>query len=191
MIYEIKSLDKEGINNICRNFSDLLDRLGYGDLSKSLHYIIRELVHNAVKANMKRVFIANNQFVEQEKIVEEFRNALSSQADFLIEKLDEADMSVKVEFIDMKNGGLLVRVHNSADMRSEEIEFVDSVINASKEQAWEFALDEENNGHREGAGLGLRSVMRILKQSGLGSNSLSYSTGNGKTVFELRVKKMI
>ena len=191
MIYEIKSLDKEGINNICRNFSELLDRLGYGDLSKSLHYIIRELVYNAVKANMKRVFIANNQFVEQEKIVEEFRNALSSQADFLIEKLDQADMSVKVEFIDMKNGGLLVRVHNSADMRSEEIEFVDSVINASKEKAWEFALDEEENGHREGAGLGLRSVMKILKQSGLGSNSLSYSTGNGKTVFELRVKKMI
>ena len=67
MIYEIKSFDKKGINKICLKFSDLLDKLGYGDLSKSLHYVIRELVHNAVKANMKRVFIAENQYIRQER----------------------------------------------------------------------------------------------------------------------------
>ena len=190
MVYEVKSLDKEGINNICLKFDDLLDRLGYGSLSKSLHYIIRELLYNAVKANMKRVFIADNKFTRQEDIVKEFRNALSSQADVLIEKLSQSDMLTKVEFVDMKAGGLLVRVQNNADMRSEEIEFVDSIINKPVDDNWEYTLDEEE-GHREGAGLGLRSVMRILKQSGLGEDSLSYSSGNGKTVFELMVKKSL
>ena len=99
-------------------------------------------------------------------------------------------MLAKVEFVDMKAGGLLVRVQNNADMRSEETEFVDSVVNAYKEDNWELLLDEQS-GHREGAGLGLRSAMRILKEAGLGTNSLSYSTGNGKTVFELRVKKSL
>ena len=187
MVYEIKSFDREGINDICLKFGDLLDRMGWGELSKPLHYVIRELVYNAVKANMKRIFLAEHHQLEDEKVVEEFRNALASEVEALMQQLADSDLSIKVQFVDMKSAGLLVRVHNSADMRPEEIEFVDSVIHSSKEEDWENSLDTQE-GHREGAGLGLRSVMRILRQAGLGSDSLSYSTGTGETVFELHVK---
>lgn len=191
MVYEIKGLDKESIIKVSNDFTVLLDRLGYSEVSKSLNYVTRELIHNAVKANMKRVFINENSFIEGENIVEKFRDALAFDSEALAEKLKQSDMFVKIEFIDMKLSGLLLRVQNNADMRPEEIEFVDSVINAKEEKDWEYNLDKEDKGHREGGGIGLRSIMTILKKTGLSGDSLSYSSGNGKTVFELHVKKFI
>ena len=168
----------------------MLDRLGWGDLSKSLNYVLRELLHNAIKANLKRIFIAENKALANEKLAIEFRNALDTQMPVLIKKLGESNMFTKLEFVNMKDAGLLIRVHNNADMRPEEVKFVDSIINASEERLG-ILFGHSRKGYREGVGLGLRSVMRILNKSGIGRDHLSYSTGERKTVFELRATKLM
>ena len=183
MEYILKEFNKEKISEICENFSNILDKKGFNELSKALQYILRELIFNAFKANLKRIYVMENNDIDETELVSSFSKALNQSSDLLLSKLNDNDLKVKIELIEMSNGAL-ARVHNNSEMLLEEKDYVDKILYMPEVDTVSTLISD--NG-REGAGLGLRSITRILNESKVGSDSISYTSNNGRTIFEFKV----
>ena len=183
MEYILKEFNKEKISEICENFSNILDKKGFNELSKALQYILRELIFNAFKANLKRIYVMENNDIDETELVSSFSKALNQSSDLLLSKLNDNDLKVKIELIEMTNGAL-ARVHNNSEMLLEEKDYVDKILYMPEADTMTTLISD--NG-REGAGLGLRSITRILNEAKVGSDSISYTSNNGRTIFEFKV----
>ncbi len=185
MEFTLNELDKAKVTQICEEFTLLLEQKGFKDISKIVHYVLRELIYNGFKANLKRIFAYEHSEISEKDIVSSFSKALSEGSDELLAKLLNHNLEVKVEFVEMKDGAI-ARVHNSSEMLLEEKKFVDEILYVADNRELSSFIDGVG---REGAGLGLRSAIRILDEAKIGTDCLSYTSNNGKTIFEFRIKK--
>ncbi len=189
MKYTLKTLDQEKITSLCQEFGKRAERMNVGDLSRSLQYTLRELIHNALKANAKRIFAANNTHMNQAELVYAFAQQLQKDFDAVFAKLKEKNLEVTVDFIE-KDDAVIVIVENNADMLPEEQLYVNKVLeqDTSARGCQEDYIAILEGKRREGGGLGLRSILKILDSPSLRRSSLSYDTGNSKTSFKLEIK---
>ena len=187
MIYKLKGVDRNQINKICEDLSLLLEDLSYKDVSNALGYVIRELIYNATKANIKRLFYKKQKGLTEDKKVEEFKKALHNDLDSLLEELDGSDSYVVVKFIN-DSESMLVSIQYDSDMFPEEIQSVNQVLNNAYKKT-SVSVIKNDNRYYESAGLGLYSILKIMQNIGVSLDKISYSTGNSSTEFELLLEK--
>ena len=183
MLYILKELQKDQVESVCADFSALLKEMDITNEYHSLRYVLRELIYNAIKANIKRIFIAENKSMDAGELIEAFHSTLYDNSDTLMKKLNKSNLTVKIEF-KKEVDKLIAEVHNKTEMLSEEKEYVDNILNNQKTE------DLTKVKIREGAGLGLRSALRILTQTGFCKGTLSYQSKNGETIFKLELHKL-
>jgi hypothetical protein len=146
-------------------------------------HIVRELVFNSLKANIKRLFLEERGRVELEDLLPAFREALETHPDDLLQALGSSKFYVEVE-LSPGSAGFVVTVRNNAEMLAAERSIVDRILSGKETYADPSdALDQL----REGGGLGLRMIRRMLDSAGLGPAALTYSSGSGITEFRLAV----
>ena len=187
MIYKLKGVDRNKMNKICEDFSLLLEDLGYKNVDNALSYVIRELIHNAIKANIKRMFYKKQKGLAEDKKIEEFKKALHNDLDSLLKELDGSDSYVVVKLIN-DSESILVSIQYDSDMLPEEIKSVDHILNSAYKKNL-LSTKKNDNRYYESAGLGLYSIFKIMHNIGVSLDKISYSTGNGSTAFELLIEK--
>jgi hypothetical protein len=80
--------------------------------------------------------------------------------------------------------GFLVTVRNNTEMLAAERSIVDRILSGQENYTDPADALERL---REGGGLGLRMIRRMLSSAGLGPAALTYSSGPGVTEFRLAV----
>ena len=118
-------LDDEARNKLRAFFDELEKELDREGMGTALFNVVQELVTNAVKANVKRIFFENYHYhldnpVEYQRGLKDFRQFFRSlDADTYRKNLKEMDLSVRVD-VDLDHKRLLIFVRNNTIMIQEE-----------------------------------------------------------------------
>ena len=156
--------------------------------------ILMELIENAVKANIKRVFFKTrdldiNKSTDYRKGMEHFKEeAILANGEDYPEKLETSNLVVRVSFKNSQNF-LHVSVINNTPILDLELRKVQGRIAkafAYKEVAESFAdvIDDS-----EGTGLGIIIAMMLLKSSGLKADAFKLYKKDNLTIATISIPK--
>ncbi len=164
-----------------------LQRFDIQYIKDSVINITKELINNAIKANMKRIY-----FKLQEldiNMTDDYRNGMetfkedvySGDDSELKERLKKSNLVVRVSF-NLSESHLHINVINNIPILESELKKIQSRINKAYSythisDAFEDVLDDS-----EGAGLGLIMSMMLLKNLGMPKNSFTIYRKNDLTI---------
>ena len=163
-----------------------LAELGQETIQEALSYCMKELVLNAEKANIKRIYFEEHNLKitrreDYEKGMKSFHAEMSQNLAHFLGKLRERSMSIDVLF-HAAGGTFTVSVRNDALLAPmEEARIRERVSRARTFSSFTDAL-ETSVDHTEGAGLGIMILLQFLKSIGLDEAAFSVGKENGRTV---------
>jgi len=163
-------------------------------IKETVVMIIKELINNSIKANMKRLYFKiNNLDIDK---IEDYRSGMESfKADTYetekveyFEKLKQSKLVVRVSFKSTNNFFHLNVVNNIPILDSELVK-----INARAQKAFAYndmshALDDILD-DSEGAGLGLIMSLMLLKNIGLTKESFQIYKKDNLTIATISIPK--
>ena len=165
--------------NINSLLAKVLSRVDKAYLYDTFESIIRELVQNAVKANMKRVWFGEtgldiNDSDDYRKGMGRFRNVVY-HPEMMREKLLASPYRVTLK-TRKTDGGILIEVSNNARIVPAELERLQNRAQKAADcgnfaEAYENMYDAS-----EGAGLGIILSIMLLKNAGLGPEHFTMRT---------------
>jgi len=151
-----------------------LKNLNKANLFQQLSYILKEMIGNANKANLKRIhFIMNNLNINSQedykKGIQTFKEDSSVKAKKYSDEMEKQGHFVKIDLY-TENNNFIMSVTNNSELTDIEKERINNKIKkANKFNSIEEAL-EEGLDTTEGAGLGLILTLLMLRKIGLDEN---------------------
>lgn len=172
--------------------SKYLNECGLSEYFNKLNFCLSEILFNAIKANMKRIYFLEKNFdinnpEDYEKGMETFRQDTLSNKNYYFEKLRSSDLYV-IYSLKIENGSLIIEVRNNSLMTPIEAERVKEKI----ANCHEYTPDELFGNivdETEGAGLGINTIMLTLKSFGLPGDHYQLFTRGKETVARLIVEE--
>lgn len=183
-------LDDEARDGLKSYFDSLEKELGREGMGTALFNVVQELVTNAVKANVKRVFFEKNKYnlenpTEYQRGLEDFRTFFRSlDAASYQQTLREMDLSVRVD-VDLDHQRLLIFVRNNTIMIQEEEARIRKNLAAAMgvKDLVEFSVHYGDES--EGNGLGLAMVVLLIKDMGFDPGNFRVYHNEGHTTARL------
>ncbi|MCB1168112.1 MAG: hypothetical protein KDK37_10870 [Leptospiraceae bacterium] len=183
-------LDDEARNKLRAFFDELEKELDREGMGTALFNVVQELVTNAVKANVKRIFFENYHYhldnpVEYQRGLKDFRQFFRSlDADTYRKNLKEMDLSVRVD-VDLDHKRLLIFVRNNTIMIQEEEARIRKNLAAAMgvKDLVEFSVHYGDES--EGNGLGLAMVVLLIKDMGFDPGFFRVYLNDGYTTARL------
>jgi len=183
-------IDHQVENAIDNNLLTFLNEIKKNSLFLNLSYMIKELVANAYKANLKRVHFKLNRLdinsSEAYKIgIKSFKDNFKDLDSNLFREARSMRSYIKIDFNVVNNVLILSIMNNTPILKIERDRIVNKVQNANEindlEEAINKVIDKE-----EGSGLGLIIVLLTLKKIGLNEHSFEVLANENST--EIRIK---
>lgn len=165
-----------------------LEESGLGYSCKKLDYCLSEILFNAIKANIKRIYFKEknldiNNADDYDEGMKTFRKDTLSNRSYYFRRLREEKLYVKFSMKATKDS-LIIEVRNNSLITTFEEERVkEKISHFHKITPEDFAtgfLDET-----EGAGLGINSIMLTLRSFGLPGDNYKLFTSGNETVARL------
>ncbi len=181
----LDSTEHGALEDFLGEFRQRTPWLGSDD-RRGVEHIIRELVTNAFKANMKRAF--RNGAVgpgPRGGGAAAFRSAIEDNADSLLHQATRAGLYVRLELYAAEDVVQVCVINNSALLASERRRLKDALEEAPRSAA---ALLASERPRREGGGLGLAMARQMLKNLAC-SGALSFVGGRRETRFVLELSR--
>ncbi len=158
--------------------------------------IIKELINNSIKANLKRLYFESagldiNDSKSYRNGMETFKEAVfQSQESDLIKTLQGSKYMVRVSFCSTADNLSISVINNNPILESEMNKIKSRVTKAYKYQdiseAFIDVLDDS-----EGAGLGLIMALMLLKNSGFPQNVFTISRNDTLTSVNLSIPRKV
>ena len=178
--YSLTSAVESSVIKLLHRFLEHNDLLYLKDM---LLTVLKELINNAIKANLKRLFF-NEKDLDitkpecYNKGMETFKDETYTDKSLGVEKLIPAKLVVRVSFIS-RNGKLQLYVINNSPILDEELEKIKvrtkkASMYTDISEAFDDVLDDS-----EGAGLGLIMALMLFKNAGLPGDAFkAFRKGN-------------
>lgn len=175
--------EKQSLEKILEIF---LAEIGQKKIFIPLSYCLKELLENAKKANLKRIYfkekglrIDNEQ--DYKTGMKSFRDDLLAYINEYHNKLKANDFHSKVVLQNDSKAILISVINNSLITRNEKNRITEKINHSQKynslEDLFTGSLDKT-----EGAGLGLIITMLLLKKIGISDNCFSIYNENERTI---------
>ncbi len=188
---EIESHNARGyfIDNVEFILASVLSKKNYQNLYMNLIYIIQEIVTNANKANLKRVYFAEKGLDIQnpedyKKGIKNFSKIVKSNSQDIEFKLSKYKKYVKLvieEYADLKFS--LSIINNSPLLSQEKKRIREKINNINREHFSEDIIDTT-----EGAGMGLYLSLKLLEQSGISPQAVRIYSDHKTTTCKITFK---
>ncbi|MGL1890272.1 MAG: hypothetical protein OCD02_01535 [Spirochaetaceae bacterium] len=172
--------------------SKYLENLGHGNITNQVCYCIHEQASNACKANSKRVhFIEEDLDINNpehyEIGIKNFKNSTISKLDHYFNMRKQNNLYIKFQ-IKKDTEYLYLSIVNNVELSNEEqIRIKSKISKAAKYSTIVDAFDDLHD-PTEGAGLGICTMLIILKEIGLKNNSLNIFSRDGETHSTMTIK---
>ena len=168
-----------------------LEETGQLGLKDHLAYCLSELTGNAKKANSKRVYFLErgltiNDADEYRQGMLTFKDDTFSSPERYAELQVKNDLHLKVTFL-IRNNVLYLSVRNNCAINSFELERIRQQVTKSWQVETIQEIFDSSLDGSEGSGLGLATLVLILKKMGLNENSLEIGSDNQETSVTLRI----
>ncbi len=190
------SLDFPYINHeremeIEKNLKRYLKVLNKENLFLYLSYILKEMVGNANKANLKRIYFIHKNLdikstLHYDEGMKTFKDEISENSMLYQTEAERKGYYIKI-ILDIKNNNFVMTVINNVTLIPVEKERISSKL--KKASAFKNIEDALKDGldQTEGAGLGLILMALMLRKFGLTENVLKINSGNESTLFEIQI----
>lgn len=168
--------------------STFLDELGQGYLLEYFLYCLKELINNARRANVKRIYFEEKeleitQIHDYEKGLLSFKNDIAENQKYYFSKLKASGLFVKF-IVQVKNNILRFEIVNNTELTVFEYKRIhDRLIRAFSYSSVDDFSDMEDT--IEGAGFGLFTVFLILKKLGISGDNFQVLSDTGKTIIRI------
>ncbi len=191
--FETHNADMNFIEKINKKVIFILRLKDSEHLNSALSFVIKELVDNANKANLKRAFFKKSGFSistpEQYKNgMEKFSTVIKQDVDSIIPYLADLGLKVKVVFREYQDDTFDFVVMNNVKVTDEEKrrvrEKIDYFKELSKDQSKCFELFDET----EGAGMGLFLSLQLLEKFGISAKAFNFGVYKNMTVSRITFK---
>lgn len=171
--------------------SKYLEECELTDYFNKLNFCLSEVLFNAVKANLKRVYFEEmhldiNNAEDYEKGMKTFRKDTLSNKSHYFEKLREKDLYVLLSF-KIDDGNLIIEVRNNSLITEFEYKRVKEKM-AGFHNLEDFASPDITIDETEGAGLGIRTILLALESFGLPGDHYQLFTEGNETVARLFIE---
>lgn len=175
--------DMEFIDKVDIILSQIFRKKNYQHLRTPLMFIFRELITNANKANMKRVFFKLNGLdinnpAEYEKGMQEFSEQVRNDNGKITSYLERYKVFVKVLFQEYADRQFTVYILNSGELLPREKERILEKIKHFNDDADGADILDMT----EGAGMGIMLSLKLMEQVGISSEALTLGVHKGMTV---------
>lgn len=169
-----------------------LTECGMESYFNKLNYCLSEILINAIKANMKRVYFQDyNLDIENPsdyaKGMKAFRTEMLERRAYYLERLRQSDLYVTYT-LKIEDKKLIIEVRNSSVMTEAESIRVKEKISEVSLESSENLLGEDID-ETEGAGLGIKSIILTLRSFGLPGDHYLLYTENNETVAKLIIEQ--
>ncbi len=168
-----------------------LDACNEADLFNCLSYCLFELLDNASKANAKRIFFQEqhlniNDSKDYSNGMKNFRDNLSDNTEHYKNELASGKLQVHLQL--SADDVICVSVSNNTKITTEEYNRIQTKI--QKTRAYKDVSDAFTDiDQTEGSGLGLITIVIMLKKLGLDTNCLNFSTSDDETIASIIIPK--
>lgn len=194
--FSFRFIDEKSLILINTLILRILSAQGNIFLLETLITIIREIIFNAFKANIKRIYfdksgIDINDSSKYELVMKNFKeDFLYNLDDIESEITTNQNYYIQITF-EQKDGLLNISVFNNVQIVKEEYERIISRINQSKIS--QNLADAYNDVYdpTEGAGLGLVLMVFLLKNSGIGADNLSIDHDSKGITVSVKIPKQL
>ena len=168
-----------------------LDACNEANLFNCLSYCLFELLDNASKANAKRIFFQEqhlniNDSKDYSNGMKNFRDNLSDNTEHYKNELASGKLQVHLQL--SADDVICVSVSNNTKITTEEYDRIQTKI--EKTRAYKDVSDAFTDiDQTEGSGLGLITIVIMLKKLGLDTNCLNFSTSDDETIASIIIPK--
>ena len=194
--FSFRFIDEKSLILINTLILKILASQGNIFLLETLITIIREIIFNAFKANLKRIYfdksgIDINDSAQYDRAMKNFKeDYLYNIEGIESEVATNQNYYIQITF-ELKNGLLNISVFNNVRIVKEEFERIMSRIHQSKIS--QNLADAYNDVYdpTEGAGLGLVLMVFLLRNSGIGADNLSIDHNSKGITVSVKVPKQL
>lgn len=188
------SLPKKTHEYMSLLLSKYLTECGLTECYNKMDYCLSEILFNAVKANVKRLYFQEknldiNNASDYEEGMKTFRDDSIQNKQHYMEKLRSSDYYITYS-LKIDNDKVIIEVRNNSVMTPIEAKRVKEKIAQSHAFTAE-EMDKNIIDETEGAGLGIRSIMLTLESFGLPGDHYQLYTEGKETVARLVIEQPI
>jgi hypothetical protein len=179
------------VRDSLKNWTDDLEtNLSIDGMSHTLHFVLMELIGNAVKANLKRVYFRKHNYDMNDPesyrrgVIAFMRDYNSIDEEEYKQAMQQMDFNVQVK-VDVNQERLLIFVENTSVLLDEEERRIRSKLAGSSdiENIVDFSLHFGDD--TEGRGLGLAMIVLLMKDLGFDPGFFRVFQTGEKTVARL------
>lgn len=166
---------------------ELETRVKLQGLSQTLHFILLELVGNAVKANLKRVYFKKHGYSLADpesyaKGIAEFMQAYPTiNEEEYRDSLEDLDITVEITY-DLNEDRLLIFVENNVILLEEEERRIRRQLAGSSDIKNIVEFSMAYGDETEGRGLGLAMIVLLMKDLGFDPGHFRVYNRDGRAV---------
>lgn len=177
---------KEQFVTILKTFLDACEQ---SHLFNCLSYCLLELLDNANKANIKRLFFQEknlniNNEKDYEKGMKLFKESISGDKQQYFDNLKNSYLKISLQL--SLNDIIMLKVKNNTQITTSEYNRINDKINKSLN--YESISDAINDiDQTEGSGLGIISIILMLKKLGLQGKNIQFSNDENCTIATIEI----
>lgn len=170
----------------------ILQAFGHLEMKPLVYTVVKELLINATKANLKRIFFLEKGLDIRDE--EDYKRGALLYREALVEdvalshgvRAREMNHSVVTDFR-FRDEGLRIQMINTAEMAPQEEERLRRKL--EKAMQYDSMLDfyMDNADDTEGAGLGLAMIVTMLKSEGIDPSYFRLFTKDEKTIARVEI----
>jgi len=169
----------------------ILAELDISFLQEVLHTLLIELINNAYKANLKRLYFEEKNIDIQDKdkydeLIKTFKEDVVERVSTYTGKVDASKYFIQFNIIN-KGDHVILSLFNNSPMSAKEYKRVNERLELAKRISSIAEAFDEMADDTEGAGLGLILNLMLLKTSGIGINNFLLKTNEKGTAILLRI----
>lgn len=189
--FKFYNMNQSVENTLYQTLDRFLLQLDVISIRDSVLAAVKEMVTNAIKANVKRVYFhaSNNDILNEDDYNEKmnhFKADYLEQRERYEEGLIKHNYGVFVSFVHNKSL-MRIRIMNNIQLAPEEIKRIQFRIDRARtyNDLAEAFMDASNE--QEGAGLGLIMTLMMLKNDGLSDSAFKFESVGNKTMFTIDI----
>lgn len=171
----------------------VLSRMGNIFLLETVITIVREIIFNAFKANLKRMYFLSegidiNDTERYDEAMVSFKDNFLYNLDSVVSVVKASDYNITITF-SVKDNSLSLNVFNNVPIIDEELKRIN--LRIQKADEYETLTDAYNDVYdpTEGAGLGLILMIFLLKNSGIGADNFSIDSDKKGVTVGIKIPK--
>ncbi len=169
-----------------------LESINQADIANQISYCLHEQASNACKANSKRIYFKSkslniNDDIEYKQGIKDFKETIVKNQDHYFNLRKKENLYIKFQ-IKRDESNIYISIINNVPLSAEEQRRIDDKFIQGEKYNTIIDAFEDIHDQQEGAGLGIFTMLIMLKEIGLKQNNLKIFTLDGETHSTMTIK---